>query len=162
MKKATLFSFITALLVVTSLGVVSQNNSPQADAIVGYYLAVDDNDSPSSQVRIFRATNGKYYGEIVWLKNPLEDDGSQKFDTKNPDPSLRNRKILGLKILNDFTFDPSENEWKGGTIYSPQTGKTYRCYIRFDGENRLRVRGFVGVSLLGKTVFWTREAERRK
>ncbi|HSW67832.1 MAG TPA: DUF2147 domain-containing protein [Bacteroidales bacterium] len=162
MKKATLFFLITTLIVVVNIDVLAQNNPPKADAVVGYYLAVDDEDNPNSQVRIFKAANGKYYGEIVWLKEPLEADGSEKFDTKNPDPKLHDRKILGLRILNDFVFDASDNEWTGGTIYSPKTGKTYRSYLRFDKENRLRVRGFVGVSLLGKTVFWEKEESRRK
>lgn len=136
----------------------------QADRIVSIYLAVDDEDNPNSQVKISKASNGKYYGEIVWLKDPLEDDGSIKLDKENPDTKLRNRKLMGLKILNDFTYDKGRNEWSGGTIYSPKTGKTYKCYLTFEDDGRLKVRGYIGSSWmgLGKTVHWTKEKALRE
>lgn len=136
----------------------------QADRITGIYLAVDDEDNPNSQVKISKGSNGKYFGEIVWLKDPRNDDGTEKVDDKNPDPKMHTRKIMGLRILNDFSYDKSYEEWSGGTIYSPKTGKTYKCYLKFEPDGRLKVRGYIGSSWmgLGKTVYWTKEKELRK
>jgi uncharacterized protein (DUF2147 family) len=153
MKKAI------SLMVFAMFFMAATETKAQSERVTGIYLAVDDEDNPNSQVRIFKEKNGKYYGEIVWLKDPLEDDGSIKLDKENPDASLRSRKIMGLRILKDFTFDERRNEWSGGTIYSPKTGKTYKCYLLFEDDGRLRVRGYIGSSWmgLGKTVHWTKE-----
>lgn len=158
MKKA-----ITLILLVMLVSFSSELKA-QADRLVGYYLAVDDEDNPNSQVRIFKATNGKFYGEIVWLKDPLDDNGKEKVDDKNPDPKMHTRKIMGLQILKDFTYDASKDEWSGGSIYSPKTGKLYKSYLKFEGENNLKVRGYIGSAWmgLGKTVHWKKEQTRRK
>ena len=57
--------------------------------------------------------------------------------------------------LKNFTFD-GKDEWSGGTIYDPKNGKTYKCYIQFAAANKLKIRGYVGVSLLGRNTFWTK------
>ncbi len=152
------------LIVLAMLSMMAGEIKAQTDRIIGIYLAVDDEDNPNSQVRISKTNNGKFYGEIVWLKEPFEDDGSEKIDDKNPDPKLQKRKVMGLRILNDFTYDKSYDEWSGGTIYSPKTGKTYKCYMKFEPDGRLKVRGYIGSSWmgLGKTVYWTKEKELRK
>lgn len=158
MKKASI------LIVLAILFALATEVKAQADRIVSIYLAVDDEDNPNSQVKIYKASNGKYYGEIVWLKDPLEEDGSEKLDKENPDTKLQSRKLMGLKILNDFTYDKADNEWSGGTIYSPKTGKTYKCYLTFEDDGRLKVRGYIGSSWmgLGKTVYWTKEKTLRE
>lgn len=158
MKKAI------TLIALSFIFLMAGEAKAQADRVTGIYLAIDDEDNPNSQVRIFKERNGKYYGEIVWLKDPYEDDGSEKLDKENPDTKLQNRKIMGLRILNDFTYDKGRNEWSGGTIYSPKTGKTYKCYLRFEDDGRLRVRGYIGSSWmgLGKTVHWIKEDKLRE
>lgn len=95
-------------------------------------------------------------GTIVWLKDPLGDDGKDAVDSKNPDPSLRTQKLVGLSLLNDFepTDDPSV--WKNGRIYNPEDGRTYSCNLTVQDANTLRVRGYVGFSLLGETQIWNR------
>ncbi|MDP2423608.1 MAG: DUF2147 domain-containing protein [Bacteroidales bacterium] len=155
---------VITFLVLAVLVSIASELKAQADMIVGYYLTVDDeSDDPRSQVRIFKATNGKYYGEIIWLRDPLNDDGTIKVDDKNPDPKMHTRKIQGLQILKDFTYDASKNEWSGGSIYSPTSGKTYKSYLKFEGDNNLKVRGYIGSAWmgLGKTVYWKKEQSRR-
>lgn len=134
------------------------------DDIVGFYLTYDDDTgAEKSQVQIFKATNGKYYGKIVWLKEPLKN-GKPKVDDKNPDVKLQNRPIIGLEILKGFVFDKSNQEWNDGTIYNPSSGKTYNCYIHFESATKLKIRGYIGASWmgLGKTAYWTKEATQRK
>ena len=136
----------------------------KADKIVGYYLTYDDETgAEKSQVQIFKSTNGKYYGKIVWLKEPLKD-GKPKVDDKNPDAKLKNRAILGLEMLKGFKFNESDNEWIDGSIYNPASGKTYNCYINFESATKVKIRGYIGASWmgLGKTAYWTKEATLRK
>ncbi|HLN52706.1 MAG TPA: DUF2147 domain-containing protein [Lentimicrobium sp.] len=134
----------------------------KADQILGTYEAISEETNNVSHIKISKASNGKYYGEIVWLKNAKEPDGKEKLDKKNPDEKLRTRKVLGLKMLNDFVYDASENEWNDGTIYNPATGKTYNSYIKFDGPDKLHIRGYIGAAWmgLGKTVYWTKLKEK--
>lgn len=124
-----------------------------ADDVVGVWL----NEDGDAHVKIEKV-DGLYYGTIVWLKEPIDEDtGKPKLDNKNPDDELKKRPIMGMNLLSDFTFDGSK-EWKGGTIYDPKSGKTYSCYMTFADrtKDRLKVRGFIGVSLLGRTTHWTR------
>lgn len=99
-------------------------------------------------------------GRIVWLKVPTYPEGDKmagqvKIDRENPDTALRTRQILGLKMLSGFHPD-GENVWSGGQIYDPRNGKTYSCTLTLENEHRLKVRGYVGISLFGRTVVWTR------
>jgi len=156
---------LTAAVLVISLAfAASANAQSKADKILGYYLTYDDETgAEKSQVQIFKSTNGKYYGKIVWLKEPNKD-GKPKVDDKNPDAKLQTRPVLGLEMLKGFTFDESENEWSDGSIYNPSSGKTYNSYINFESATKVKVRGFIGASWmgLGKTVYWTKEAALRK
>jgi uncharacterized protein (DUF2147 family) len=128
--------------------------------IVGIWATAEE----KARVEIFKR-NDKYYGKLLSLKEPnwpADDDkgmaGQPKNDRNNPDPRLRNRKILGLGIMNEFVYS-GKNRWVGGTIYDPESGRTYKGKMTLATTNRLEMRGFVGISLLGRTTVWTR-AER--
>ncbi|KAF0204237.1 MAG: hypothetical protein FD170_555 [Bacteroidetes bacterium] len=154
---------ITGLILAIAMPNVLKAQS-KADKAVGYYLTYDDETGKEkSQIRIYKAANGKYVGEIVWLKDPKESNGKDKLDNKNPDNKLKTRKIMGLQILKDFTYDASLDEWSGGTIYNPSSGKTYNSYMKLEG-NKMQVRGYIGKAWmgLGKTATWTREEKQRK
>jgi len=87
--------------------------------------------------------------------SPNGDDGRPDADTQNPDPALRSRPLIGLELFQGFSWD-GDGRWSGGTIYDPDSGKTYRCIITWVDENTLKVRGYVGVPMLGRTETWTR------
>jgi len=153
-----------ALLVISMTFVNSVKAQGKPDKIVGYYLTYDDETgAEKSQVQIFKSTNGKYYGKIVWLKEPNKN-GKPKVDDKNPEVKLQNRPVMNLEILKGFSFDKSNEEWNDGSIYNPSSGKTYSCYINFESANKIKIRGFIGASWmgLGKTAYWTKEAALRK
>ncbi len=156
---------LTAALLVISLTFVNSVKAQgKPDKIVGYYLTYDDETgAEKSQVQIFKSTNGKYYGKIVWLKEPNKN-GKPKVDDKNPEVKLQNRPVMNLEILKGFSFDKSNEEWNDGTIYNPSSGKTYSCYINFESATKIKIRGFIGASWmgLGKTAYWTKEAALRK
>lgn len=120
-----------------------------ADAILGVW----QNGSGKGHIQIYKQ-NGKYYGKIIWLKTPLNEDGTPKTDKKNPDEKKRNNPIIGSIILRDFVYD--EDEWNNGKIYNPEDGKEYKSYLKLKDNKTLDVRGFIGVSWIGKTDKWTR------
>lgn len=94
-------------------------------------------------------------GKIVWLEEPNDEEGKPKLDKNNPDEALRGRPIVGMKLLNGFTRAGS-GAWENGTIYSPRDGKTYKSNMVLDGPDTLKLRGYVGIPLLGKTEVWSR------
>lgn len=99
----------------------------------------------------------KLCGTIVWLEDPLDEAGRPELDDENPKAELRSRKILGLPILEDFPRQPNaKGQWSDGTIYDPNNGKTYSCHMAFKTADELKIRGFIGISLLGRTEVWTR------
>ena len=124
---------------------IAQN---KGDDILGIWLT---NGKQPAKIEITKL-NGKYSGKIIWLKYPEDDQGVKK-DVNNPNKSLRNRKIIGLTIVKDFTFDGS-NKWTEGKIYDPESGKTYSCYVKLKDKNTMEVRGYIGISLFGRTETW--------
>ncbi|MFW5645652.1 MAG: DUF2147 domain-containing protein, partial [Bacteroidota bacterium] len=111
-----------------------------ADKIRGYWLT----EKGTSQVWIYKAKNGNYYGKLVWLEEPSEN-GAPKKDKENPDDKLKDRPLLDLLLLKGFEYNAKEKEWKNGTIYDPESGKTYDAYMWFeDGEEaKLKIKGYV-------------------
>jgi len=111
------------------------------------------NAEKSAKIHIYKGTDGKFWGKIVWLKEP-EKNGRPKVDENNPKAEKRNTPLIDLAILRHFEED-GENAYSGGEIYDPKNGKTYSCKITYKG-NTLNVRGYVGVSLIGRTTVWER------
>ena len=94
-------------------------------------------------------------GRIAALDEPLDAEGKPKIDDRNPDPALKGRPMLGMDLIADFSRK-SDKRWVGGSIYDPRDGKTYKCRMTLQDDGTLEVRGYVGLSLFGKTVVWTR------
>lgn len=149
MKKTKLIVLLLGLLfVIPSKAVFSQIKS---DDVLGFWL----NAEKDAQVEITKKGD-KYFGKIVWLKDPIDSKtGEAKTDTKNPDPAKRSRPTMGLGLLNNFTFS-GKDEWGGGEIYDPKSGKTYSSYMKLGNHDLLKIRGYIGVSLIGRTTEWTR------
>jgi uncharacterized protein (DUF2147 family) len=123
---------------------VSLLASANADAILGEWLAQEKD----GKIVIFKQGD-QYFGKISWGKIP------GKKDTKNPDEKLRNKDLVGAVILKNFKFTGSS--WENGTIYDPNSGKTYDCILKIrDGNKTLDIRGFVGAAMFGRTSTWTR------
>lgn len=113
-----------------------------------------------SKVEIFMCEE-KICGKIIWLKNPKYTDsndgqvGTPIIDRKNPDPALRRRPLIGLRILEGFTAE-GYNNWGRGTCYDPKSGHTYHGKIHLAVPDRLELRGYIGIPLFGRTSVWTR------
>ena len=90
------------------------------------------------------------------MKTPNDPEtGKPKVDKNNPDEKLRSTPLRGYRILKDFVYT-DEDEWSEGTIYDPENGNTYSCTIKMTDENTLDIRGYIGVSALGRTDIWKR------
>lgn len=121
-----------------------------ADAILGKWI----NPNGEGQIQIYKKGN-LYYGKLVWLKFPNDEvTNKAKLDKNNPDKSLQSRPILGLEILKNFKFD-GDDVYEDGNIYDPKNGKDYSCKMTLNG-NKLKIRGYIGISLLGRSEVWTR------
>jgi uncharacterized protein (DUF2147 family) len=144
MKKIA--SLLTVLLFSFFVGFAQQNG----DDILGVW----ETGNGKAQVKITKVGN-YYFGRIVWLKIPLDAEGKPKVDKNNEDPNKKNNPILGLQLVGGFEYKGS-NLWENGTIYDPETGKTYNCKITLVDANNMNIRGFIGISMFGRTDSWKR------
>ena len=127
----------------------------------GNILGLWNTPGNDCKMEIFKCGD-KYCGRIAWLKEPYypaDDDqgmaGRVVVDRQNPNPDLRTRPLIGLQIVEGLTYN-AKNVWEKGTIYNPENGKVYRCRMTLSDSDRLEVRGFIGIPLLGGTSVWTR------
>jgi uncharacterized protein (DUF2147 family) len=111
-------------------------------------------DGGSAQVEI-HPCDGRLCGRVVWLRRPFDDEGCMVRDDENPDPALRDRPVVGLRILRGLRA-AGKDRFDGGTIYDPGSGHTFSVRAQLEGRDRLRVRGYLGLSLLGRTTTWVR------
>jgi uncharacterized protein (DUF2147 family) len=89
--------------------------------------------------------------------SPLDVDGEPpRLDTKNPDATMRNRKLTGLRFLHGFHYDPDSDRWTGGSVYDPNSGNTYKGTITLVDINTLKLRGYIGIPLFGRSDVWSR------
>lgn len=145
-------NIVKCFLLFLSIPLLSFNTPLNADAIVGFWKTGDS----KAIVEIYKQGD-KYFGKIVWLAEPNDPEtGKPKVDKKNEDEKLRTRPILGLVNLRDFKFIKNKL-WEEGKIYDPKSGEDYSCTIRLIDDNTIEVRGYVGISLFGRTDTWKRQ-----
>jgi len=140
MKKTTLLlSFL--LVAATYFSAKAQ----KADDIIGIWMPSEG----TSYIQIYKnKKNEKYYGRVVWLKEPNDENGKPKTDPEG-------EPILKMVNLKDFVFD--DGEWEDGTIYDPKSGNLYYCSIEMPKKDKLDVRGSLDpFGLVGRTDVWVR------
>jgi len=138
-------------LILVSMVIATPALAVEADAVIGEWYTKDS----KALVQIYKQGD-VYNGKIIWLKEPNNEDGSAKLDTNNPDESRQGQPIVALNLVQGFTYKGG-NKWADGTIYDPDNGKTYKCKMNLNDDGTLKVRGFIGVSLIGRTQVWTRK-----
>jgi len=115
---------------------------------------VDDATGAVKSLVLIWEENGKLYGKIEKLINPDPHDPNPR--CKRCEGELKDKPLVGLRILWDFKKDG--DRWSGGKVFDPDNGKTYRCYLAVEeGGKKLKVRGFIGFSILGRTQYWLRD-----
>jgi uncharacterized protein (DUF2147 family) len=118
---------------------------------VGRWKTVDDATGKVKSIVAIREENGKLYGTIETL-----------FDPPVPHPTcylcsgaLKDRPLVGLQVL--WGFAQVDSQWSGGQVLDPESGKIYRAFLALeDGGTKLRLRGYIGIPLLGRTEYWMR------
>ena len=150
--KKTISSVLSIFLLLVSSAIAADE-----DRILGLWNTAEKD----CKIEIFKCED-KYCGRIAWLKEPFypADDGMGMadkpiVDRQNPNPDLRFRPLVGLQLMEGFTYI-GRNVWEKGTIYSPESGKTYKCKMTLVTPDHLEVRGFIGIPLFGGTSVWTR------
>jgi uncharacterized protein (DUF2147 family) len=118
---------------------------------VGKWKTIDDKTKqPKSIVQVWEQ-GGRVYGKIVKLLRP-DADPNARCDKCTGDK--KDQPIVGLVIIEGMKADG--DEWSGGRILDPENGKSYKCILKVEGS-KLKVRGYIGVSALGRTQYWLKE-----
>ncbi len=141
------------IFLILSLIILSPNSFAEdfkASDIIGFWLS----EAKTGVIEIYK--NGdEFEGKLVWIKDIHTGKVKEKLDDNNPEEKLQKRSLQGLKNLEGFKFD--SDEWSGGKIYDPKSGKTYSAFMKLENMKTLKLRGYVGISLFGRTSMWTRQ-----
>jgi len=130
---------------------LTQSSIPDNTGIYGLWV-----ESKKQKVAVLiEDCEDKLCGHIYWLKKPLTHEGKHKRDPHNPDAALRQRPLCGMKVLSGFS-QVEENKWSGGEVYSPKDGYTFKSNIKQTEDGSLKIRGYIGIPLFGKTTKWQR------
>ena len=148
------------LLVVSALclpalclpGALTAARAQDLSSPVGRWQTVDDKTGkPSGVVRIYEQ-NGTLYGNIEKVLDPAR----AAFNCVACTDDRKGKPLLGLNIIRGLKRDG--DGWNGGTVIDPETGSVYKASARLDdGGRKLVVRGYLGISLLGRSQTWVRE-----
>ncbi|WP_229243990.1 DUF2147 domain-containing protein [Emticicia sp. CRIBPO] len=111
------------------------------------------NEEKSAKVQFYKQGD-KLFGKIVWLDDPNKN-GKPRTDEFNPDPKKKELPLMGLIFLKNFKADGAK-KWEDGEIYDPKNGKTYSSEMTLVSATQLNVRGYIGISLIGRTTKFTK------
>ncbi|MEY4927276.1 MAG: hypothetical protein RI894_1712 [Bacteroidota bacterium] len=143
MKRINHFFLTLALLLLTAFSATAQD-------LTGKWW----DEEHKGQTELYLSPNGKLYGKITMLSEAIDKEtGKPALDKHNSDKKLRSRPTMGLVVV--IGFVKNGDKWEG-TVYNPKDGKTYSGYMQLQADGTLKLRGYVGISLIGKTEIWTR------
>ncbi|HYM93414.1 MAG TPA: DUF2147 domain-containing protein [Chitinophagaceae bacterium] len=140
--------FISLTLLLPGL-FISATAQHKADDIIGRWMSTNNN----VEVEVFKCGN-EYKARVLWFDD--SDDKTKpmtvRCDTRNPDQSMRNRKIIGLEIMHSLVYNINADEWQGGRIYDASSGKDWDAKAWFTNDGCLKVRGFWHFEFLGRNI----------
>jgi uncharacterized protein (DUF2147 family) len=146
LRKIGALTFLIVFPILSGASRANETTSP-----VGLWKTQD------AEIEIFEV-DGKLSGKIATLNKQYTSDGIEKTDISNPDPAKRSRPLIGLVFMTGFTPEGS-GRWDHGTVYDPKTGNTYASFLEYSGGDTLKLRGYIGISLIGRTAVWTKVKE---
>jgi uncharacterized protein (DUF2147 family) len=144
MKKSILFSLVVFFTI---------SNSIQSQSIIGKWKTVDDETGKAKSIVEIYEKSGKIYGKIVDILD-VEKKNKSCSECSGED---KNKPILGLILIKGLRKDGSE--YTDGQILDPKSGKLYNCLISLQTNDQLKVRGYIGISMFGRTQYWFRIKE---
>lgn len=122
----------------------------QSQTVIGKWKTIDDEtNKPKSIVEIYEKS-GKIYGKVLEI---IEAELRNKV-CSNCSGDDKNKPILGMIVIKGLQKD--KTEYNSGKILDPKNGKLYKCYITLESKDKLKVRGYIGISLFGRTQYWYR------
>lgn len=125
--------------------------SAQSHPIEGFWMS----EKEKTKIQFYKAPDGTYAAKLAWFTPPKGEDMRTKVDKHNPNEALRNRPLLGSDIL--YGLRPAgKNEYEKGKAYDPSSGKNYDCKVTVHSPQKMTMRGFIGFSLIGRSVEWVR------
>lgn len=131
-----------------SLFFLFQNSFSQS--VLGKWKTIDDETGVEKSIVEIYEVKGKLFGKIIEIFEVK--NRNRKCDLCTGDD--KDKPILGFVIIRGLKKD--DDEYNGGKITDPKNGKTYKCYITLEEKDKLKIRGYIGISLLGRTQYWVR------
>jgi uncharacterized protein (DUF2147 family) len=150
---------ITAFMLVSSTDAFSQQSpagthANNQNSPVGRWITIDDASGKPASIVVLREENGRITGTIDRAYDPYPKESNSKCTACQGE--LKDKPLVGMKILWNLSWQG--DRWTGGMIFDPDSGKTYNCSLAMEnGGSKMKVRGFIGVSLFGRTQYWQRE-----
>lgn len=124
-----------------------------AQSPLGKWKTIDDVTGKARSIVEIYESGGKLYGRVTKLFREPGEDLDPICDKCSG--YKHNQKVIGMNVISGLT--KSGNEWGGGEIVDPKNGKVYSCYISMESADKLKVRGYIGLSVVGRTQYWYRE-----
>lgn len=142
-----------AIVLLLFLFIPFLNMAQNPDRILGLWR----NEANDKVIEVYKK-EGRYFGKIQWLRNAKNSDGSVLRDVYNNDETKRSRVLIGIDILIGFRYDPDDDEWDDGEIYSESSGNTYNGKLSIASDGSLHITGYYGILwFLGRTKVWYRK-----
>ncbi|MDR6967829.1 uncharacterized protein (DUF2147 family) [Flavobacterium arsenatis] len=138
------------LLYISLMLVFSIVQTSQSQSVVGKWKTIDDESGEAKSVVEIYEQDGKVYGKVI----TIFDKTKEKNLCDKCEGDKKNKPVKGMVILEGAKKNGSS--WEGGTILDPTKGKVYKCTLSLENKDKLKLRGYVGISLLGRTQYWER------
>ena len=122
----------------------------QGHGVIGKWKTIDDQSGEAKSVIEIYEKSGKIYGKVLEILDP----NHRKDHCQNCAGEDANKPIVGLTVLKGLSKDG--DEYNSGKILDPKSGKVYKCFITLESKDKLKVRGYIGFALLGRTQYWYR------
>lgn len=123
----------------------------QGQNVIGKWKTIDDETGKAKAIVDVYEKSGKIYGKVIAI---LEEEHKKDLCV-NCSGEDKNKPIIGMIIIKGLS-EIENNEYGSGKILDPKTGKVYRCFIHLEEKDKLKVRGYIGISILGRTQYWYR------
>ena len=122
----------------------------QNQTVIGKWKTIDDETGKAKSIVEIYEKSGKIYGKVIEI---LEEEHKKKV-CSNCSGEDKNKPVLGMVIIKGLTKDGKG--YANGKILDPKNGKLYKCFITLDEKDKLEVRGFIGISVFGRSQYWYR------
>ncbi len=144
--------FVKLIVLLVGAGTLTGAGTPRTTP-EGHWLT----ENKAGIIDIFRCGD-TLCGRLAWFRIDPKDPNPQALDLKNPDPARRTQPLCGLVFLHGFK-PADDDSWDDGMVYDPESGKTYHATMKLEQDGALRLRGYIGIPLLGRSEVWTRYSQ---